>query len=775
MTRSVTAGRIRLLLLFLCCLGRADAQAAVIVDPFLEDFRIGDLGDPAQITLIDGWPAGLMTPLVIDPAWAQSAGQYFDRADLPRDDSLVTWRFLTPALGDAQASQTWYRIHQARVAALLSGDVPPDDVLANPTAEPFPSREILAATALRWADAGAYVRAAAAIRLLLRNGDALQLPVEEKFIWNLRALRLDELAGRPLPTTDHLWAYLLDLGPFDAASGWALWVAMRRDQGLLLVPSGAAERRLGVFLAARRSSWLTADDLAAAGFDSDIAAGLGAVALSRDELSHHFQLYGSPPRDGLFQGYWLRGKRRLAPGQAVAYEQLAQLPGLKDGHRLDTWRRASENRLLADQWDEGVDDLRAGLALMNSGASAAMKRKLRHWNEQALALASAQGRRASALEIWTLGLAEMHGEQADAFVREAGYWARRMDLPDAPAVPDTAAVKAAAAVRVESGGAGDLRGPGAMDLAEVSDRLAQRRWALWIQWGQGLAGASGSAGAIRYRTGLDAVAALPSGRSQYAAACALVGRLLHGTEFIEPLGEWTLGYDLARLSGEVSLPPRTPVPRLERQLRRRNRTDDLLLRHALLAICLATGDDRGTIAVAANLEATGLSVEQRLLFLYPVPTAGALRDALAAADLDVALLLATARNESLFDPAVRSRAGALGWLQIMPFHYKESARLAGPSHWSHATVSLEKATQLLHGGAQRYAADPYRALAAYNAGPKAVDRWDRQLGGNADRATFLALIGYAETRRYVEKVLIGREIYDWIMTEGATSPPPHRR
>ena len=242
MTRSVTAGRIRLLLLFLCCLGRADAQAAVIVDPFLEDFRIGDLGDPAQITLIDGWPAGLMTPLVIDPAWAQSARQYFDRAELPRDDRLVTWRFLTPALGDAQASQSWYRIHQARVEAILSRSVPPDDVLANPTAEPFLSREILAATALRWADSGAYVRAAAAIRLLLRNGDALQLPVEEKFIWNLRALRLDELAGRPLPTTDHLWEYLLDLGPFDAASGWALWVAMRRDRSLPLVPSGAAVR-----------------------------------------------------------------------------------------------------------------------------------------------------------------------------------------------------------------------------------------------------------------------------------------------------------------------------------------------------------------------------------------------------------------------------------------------------------------------------------------------------------------------------------------------------
>jgi soluble lytic murein transglycosylase len=135
-------------------------------------------------------------------------------------------------------------------------------------------------------------------------------------------------------------------------------------------------------------------------------------------------------------------------------------------------------------------------------------------------------------------------------------------------------------------------------------------------------------------------------------------------------------------------------------------------------------------------------------------------------------MLATARNESLFDPAVRSRAGALGWLQIMPFHYTFAARQPGRAHWSHAATSLAKATQLMSSGAQRYGADPYRMLAAYNAGPKAVDRWDRQLGGDADRATFLAWIGYAETRRYVEKVLIDREIYDWILSEGAAAPTP---
>ncbi|MCB1182956.1 hypothetical protein KDM41_05945, partial [bacterium] len=64
---------------------------------------------------------------------------------------------------------------------------------------------------------------------------------------------------------------------------------------------------------------------------------------------------------------------------------------------------------------------------------------------------------------------------------------------------------------------------------------------------------------------------------------------------------------------------------------------------------------------------------------------------------------------------------------------------------------------------RRYAGDAYRVLAAYNAGPEAADRWDRQLGGDAPADIYLAWIGYPETRRYVEKVLIDREIYSAII------------
>ncbi len=75
------------------------------------------------------------------------------------------------------------------------------------------------------------------------------------------------------------------------------------------------------------------------------------------------------------------------------------------------------------------------------------------------------------------------------------------------------------------------------------------------------------------------------------------------------------------------------------------------------------GDMHGVLSVAAVLEGTGLTRDQKRYFLYPLPATGPVLDALLAAENDPALLLAIARNESAFEPAVRSRAGALGFMQ----------------------------------------------------------------------------------------------------------------
>jgi soluble lytic murein transglycosylase len=186
--------------------------------------------------------------------------------------------------------------------------------------------------------------------------------------------------------------------------------------------------------------------------------------------------------------------------------------------------------------------------------------------------------------------------------------------------------------------------------------------------------------------------------------------------------------------------------------------------HAALGFALATGDMRGILALAYEIPGSGLTQEEKRRFLYPLPAEGPIQQAILAAKTEPALILAVARNESLFEPAVRSRAGALGWMQIMPFHFQDRGAKPGHEHWAMPAVSIGKGDQLLEENRRRYDGDPYLTLAAYNAGPGAADRWLRQLGGEATPEIYLAWIGYTETRRYVEKVLIDREIYDWILT-----------
>ncbi|MBE0566561.1 MAG: transglycosylase SLT domain-containing protein, partial [Krumholzibacteria bacterium] len=228
------------------------------------------------------------------------------------------------------------------------------------------------------------------------------------------------------------------------------------------------------------------------------------------------------------------------------------------------------------------------------------------------------------------------------------------------------------------------------------------------------------------------------------------------------LAAWALDQDVHLRSGGATAPPPSLLPVLAAELR-----DSQADLHALLGVAVFLGDMRGTLAVASVLPGSGLTRDEKRRFLYPLPAPGPVLDALLEAGDDPALLLAIARNESLFESAVRSRAGALGWMQIMPFHYPERGAVPGSGHWSNPRVAIERGAALVAENRRRFGGDPYRLLAAYNAGPEAVARWDRQLGDQASRRLFLAWIGYTETRGYVEKVLIDRDLYDWILTEAA--------
>jgi soluble lytic murein transglycosylase-like protein len=91
--------------------------------------------------------------------------------------------------------------------------------------------------------------------------------------------------------------------------------------------------------------------------------------------------------------------------------------------------------------------------------------------------------------------------------------------------------------------------------------------------------------------------------------------------------------------------------------------------------------------------------------------------------LDPALVAAVIVVESGGDPKAVSRRGARGLMQLMP----ETARKYGVNDVFDPAQNILGGARYLHDLAQRYQNDLELILAAYNAGPEAVDRQGRRI------------------------------------------------
>jgi hypothetical protein len=120
------------------------------------------------------------------------------------------------------------------------------------------------------------------------------------------------------------------------------------------------------------------------------------------------------------------------------------------------------------------------------------------------------------------------------------------------------------------------------------------------------------------------------------------------------------------------------------------------------------------------------------------------------------LITALIRQESAFQEKVKSKVGAMGLMQLMPRTARLMDRTVNKKKLMIPEVNIRIGIRYFEMLVDRFEGDVELALAAYNAGPEAVDRWKKRYP-MTNRLLFLDLIPYSETRNYV--TLIGRNYY----------------
>lgn len=171
--------------------------------------------------------------------------------------------------------------------------------------------------------------------------------------------------------------------------------------------------------------------------------------------------------------------------------------------------------------------------------------------------------------------------------------------------------------------------------------------------------------------------------------------------------------------------------------------------------------------------AGALSLPQTQLWLAHNGPAGAKPDSTAYFPLpqwtpdggwrvDPALVFAHALQESGFRRSVVSPAGARGLMQVMPGTARDmagmpvsSAQLDTPStNMEYGQRYLETLRDMSATGGLLP-----KVMAAYNAGPAPVERWNTQVRDNGDPLLFIESLPYYETRAYVNIVMRNYWVY----------------
>jgi soluble lytic murein transglycosylase len=136
------------------------------------------------------------------------------------------------------------------------------------------------------------------------------------------------------------------------------------------------------------------------------------------------------------------------------------------------------------------------------------------------------------------------------------------------------------------------------------------------------------------------------------------------------------------------------------------------------------------------------------------------------------------RQESSFDRAVVSPAGARGMMQLMPGTAQAEARRLGIAYsgsrlTEDADYNILIGSHHLAGLMDRFNNNLILVAIAYNAGAGRVPQWIARNGdprsGGVDVVDWIEDIPFAETRNYVQRVIENAMVYDLINPAGSRS------
>lgn len=195
------------------------------------------------------------------------------------------------------------------------------------------------------------------------------------------------------------------------------------------------------------------------------------------------------------------------------------------------------------------------------------------------------------------------------------------------------------------------------------------------------------------------------------------------------------------------------------------------------AVSMLQADEKAQAALLAHrwgwhsraiATAASLGLFDDLELRYPLPYREQFEKYSQTAAIPGSWAYGVARSESLFMADIRSVAGAVGVMQLMPSTGRRTAAeiklpYKGLDTLTDPDSNIRLGTFYLGKMLQRFGDNPVLATAAYNAGPARVEQWLPH-EGQLDARIWIENIPFNETRSYVRRVLATDAIFHWRLT-----------